>query len=60
MGALMPWVHLLKVMFFSLDKGKMTLVGCCLSGKMSGQMRGGDRFWKLRRKAMVSYCQESS
>jgi hypothetical protein len=52
-AALMPWVYLWTVLFFGLEKGKMALVGCCLRGKM----RGGERFWRLRRKPMVSYFQ---
>jgi hypothetical protein len=52
----MPWVHLWKVLFFGLEKGKMALVGCYLRGKMGG----GERFWRIRRKAILSFFQGSS
>jgi hypothetical protein len=56
MAALMPWVYLLTVLFFGLEKGLMALVSRCLRGNM----RGEERFWRLRREAMVSYIQDFS
>jgi hypothetical protein len=54
MAALMPWVHLLTVLFFGLEKSLMALVSRCLRGKIGGE----ERCWRLRKEAMVSYLKE--